>query len=40
MDCDILGEPYVTRVSSKYFILLIHKRFENVVFSASDVQGG
>lgn len=40
MDCDILGEPYVTSVSSKYFILLIHKRFGNVVFSASDVQGG
>lgn len=40
MDCDILGQPYVTFVSSKYFILLIHKRFENVVFSASAVQGG
>ena len=28
MDCDILGEPYVTSVSSKYFILLIHNRLK------------
>lgn len=40
VDGDILGEPYVTSVSSKYFILLICVGLDNAVSSASGVQGG